>query len=196
MSETKNPSSVVGLKKFTLAPITEDIETGTTYGTIVRVPGLIEATVTPSTTDADIQYADDVEYDALNPDPDIALKVTMADFPLDVQSKLFGSKLNADGTLWRNASDKAPYFAVGFMSEKADGTYRYVWLLKTRAKPLTENYKTKEGTTITRQTGEIEFTAIKRISDGNYQVVADEGLNSFTGGATFLDKVPNSAGDV
>ena len=38
MPDTKNPSSVVGLKKFTLAPITKDEETGTTYGEIVRVP--------------------------------------------------------------------------------------------------------------------------------------------------------------
>ena len=49
----------------------------------------------------------------------------------------------------------------------------------------------KEGDTITRQTGEIVFTAIKRTSDGQYQAVADEGANGFTtqNAATFLTTV-------
>ena len=50
---------------------------------------------------------------------------------------------------------------------------------------------TKEGTTVTRQTGEVEWTAIKRTHDGRYQAVADEGQNGFTAdkGATFLASV-------
>lgn len=58
------------------------------------------------------------------------------------------------------------------------------------AKPLTENYATKEGTTITRQTGDVEWTAIKRTHDGA-TAVADEGENGFTAekGETFLQSV-------
>ena len=69
--------------------------------------------------------------------------------------------------------------------------FRYVWLFKVRAKPVTENYSTKEGTKVTRQTGEIEWTAIKRTHDGQYQAVADEGENGFTAekAATFLQSV-------
>ena len=68
---------------------------------------------------------------------------------------------------------------------------RYVWLYKVRAKPMTETYKTKEGATITRQNGSVEWTAIKRTSDGRYQAVADEGENGFdsTKAATFLQSV-------
>ena len=60
-----------------------------------------------------------------------------------------------------------------------------------RAKPATENYATKEGTNVTRQTGEIEWTALKRTHDGQYQAVADEDENGFTAakGATFLQSV-------
>lgn len=80
---------------------------------------------------------------------------------------------------------------MGFKSEKADGFFRYVWLYKVRATPVTENYATKEGTTITRQTGEVEWTAIKRTHDDRYQVVADEGQNGFTAekGVAFLSSV-------
>ena len=55
----------------------------------------------------------------------------------------------------------------------------------------TKRRNPKEGTTITRQTGEVEWTAIKRTSDGRYQAVADEGENGFTAekAAAFLNTV-------
>ena len=167
-------SSTVGLKNMVIAPVTEDTETSTTYGDLQRVAGAIEATITPENNDPDIQYFDDVEGDVLYPDPELTFKTKLADLPLIVQE-----------------NDKPGYFAVGFMSEKANGTYRYVWLFKVRAKPVTETYATKEGTSITRQTGEVEWTAIKRTSDGRYQAVADEGENGFTAekAAAFLNTV-------
>ena len=66
-----------------------------------------------------------------------------------------------------------------------------MWLFKVRAKPVTETYATKEGSTVTRQTGEVEWVAIKRTHDGLYQVVADEGENGFdaTAAGTFLQSV-------
>ena len=42
---------------------------------------------------------------------------------------------------------------------------------------MTENYATKEGKSITRQTGEVEWTATRRTYDNQYQAVADEGEN-------------------
>lgn len=184
-------SSTVGLKNMVIAPVTEDTETATTYGDLQRVAGAIEATITPENNDPDIQYFDDVEGDVLYPDPELTFKTKLADLPLIVQEMIFSNKIDDNGVLIRTANDKPGYFAVGFMSEKANGTYRYVWLFKVRAKPVTENYATKEGKTITRQTGEVEWVAIKRISDNRYQLVADEEENGFTAekAATFLDSV-------
>ena len=184
-------SSTVGLKNMVIAPVTTDTETVTTYGDLQRVAGAIEATITPENNDPDIQYFDDVEGDVLYPDPELTFKTKLADLPLIVQEMIFSNKIDDNGVLIRTANDKPGYFAVGFMSEKANGAYRYVWLFKVRAKPVTETYATKEGTSITRQTGEIEWTAIKRTSDGRYQAVADEGQNGFTAekAATFLNTV-------
>ena len=170
-------SSTVGLKNMVIAPVTEDTETSITYGDLQRVAGAIEATMTPENNDPDIQYFDDVEGDVLYPDPELTFKTKLADLPLIVQEMIFSNKIDDNGVLIRTANDKPGYFAVGFMSEKANGTYRYVWLFKVRAKPVTETYATKEGTSITRQTGEVEWTAIKRTSDGRYQAVADEDEN-------------------
>ena len=184
-------SSTVGLKNMVIAPVKEDTETSTTYGDLQRVAGAIEATITPENNDPDIQYFDDVEGDVLYPDPELTFKTKLADLPLIVQEMIFSNKIDDNGVLIRTANDKPGYFAVGFMSEKANGTYRYVWLFKVRAKPVTETYATKEGTSITRQTGEVEWTAIKRTSDGRYQAVADEGENGFTAekAAAFLNTV-------
>ena len=184
-------SSTVGLKNMVIAPVTADTETATTYGDLQRVASAIEATITPKNNDPDIQYFDDVEGDVLYPDPELTFKTKLADLPLIVQEMIFSNKIDDNGVLIRTANDKPGYFAVGFKSEKADGAYRYVWLYKVRAKPVTENYATREGSTVTRQTGEVEWKAIKRTHDGRYQAVADEGQNGFTPdkGKAFLDSV-------
>lgn len=192
-SPTASPqvASTVGLKNVVIAPLTEDTDTSHTYGELQLVAGAIEATITPDNTDPDIQYADDIEFDVLYPDPELTFSTSMADVPLAIQEMIFGNQIDDNGVLIRSANDKPGYFAVGFMSEKANGKYRYVWLFKVRAKPVTESYATKEGTTITRQTGEVEWTAIKRTSDGRYQAIADEGEGGFDSSkaATFLESV-------
>ena len=184
-------SSTVGLKNMVIAPLTVDTEETLTYGDLQLVAGAIEATITPDNADPDIQYADDIEFDVLYPDPELTFTTKMAESPLAIQEKIFGNEIDDNGVLIRTSTDKPPYFAVGFKSEKSNGKFRYVWLYKVRAKPLTENYATKEGTTINRQTGEVEWTAIKRTHDSRYQAVADEGENGFTAesGATFLSSV-------
>ena len=184
-------ASTIGLKNVVIAPLTADTEVGHTYGDLQLMAGAIEASITPENADPDVQYADDVEFHVLYPDPELSFKTKMADVPLEIQAMIFDNEIDDNGVLVRSASNTPPYFAVGFKSEKADGSYRYVWLYKVRAKPVTENYATREGTSVTRQTGEIEWTAIKRTHDGRYQVVADEGQNGFTAekGATFLSSV-------
>ena len=155
-------SSTVGLKNMVIAPLTEDTEETVSYGTLQAVAGAIEATITPESADPDVQYADDVEFDTLYPDPEISFSTSMADIPLTIQEMIFGNQIDDNGVLVRTATDKPPYFAVGFMSEKANHKFRFIWLYKVRAKPMTETYKTKEGQTITRQNGSVEWTAIKR----------------------------------
>ena len=184
-------ASTIGLKNLVIAPVASDTESSTTYGDLQRVAGAIEASITPSNTDPDVQYYDDVEGDVLYPDPELSFKTKLADIPLTIQEMIFGNEIDDNGVLIRTATDKPGYFAVGFKSEKANGKFRYVWLYKVRAKPVTENYATKEGKTINRQTGEVEWTAVKRISDGRYQAIADEGENGFTAsdGESFLSTV-------
>jgi len=186
-----NVASTVGLKNVVIAPLTEDTKDTLTYGTLQALAGAMEITITPENADPDVQYADDQEFDVLYPDPELAFKSKMADIPLVIQEMIFGNKIDDNGVLVRSSTDKPGYFAVGFMSEKTDHTYRYVWLFKVRAKPMTETYSTKEGGSVTRQTGEVEWVAIKRPHASQYQAIADVGENGFTEekAATFLESV-------
>ena len=184
-------ASTIGLKNMVLAPLIEDTETTLSYGPLQLVAGAVEASISPENADPEVFYADDIEFDVTYPDPELSFKTKIADIPLTIQEMIFGNRVDDNGVLIRTAGDKPPYFAIGFMSEKSDHKFRYVWLFKVRAKPVTESYQTKEGTSITRQTGEVEWVAIKRTKDGQYQAVADEGENGFTAmkGEMFLQSV-------
>lgn len=184
----KVAKSTVGFKNMVIAPLTTDTETGHTYGTLQYVAGAIDATITPNNTDPDIQYADDIEYDTFYADPEVSFTTTLADLPIEIQSMLFGNALDGNNVLIRSAGDKPPYFAVGFKSEKTNGDFRYVWLYKVRAKPITENYGTKQGSTVDRKTASVEWTAIKRTHDGRYQAVVDLTPTDALA-ATFLNSV-------
>ena len=107
-------SSTVGLKNMVIAPLTVDTEETLTYGDLQLVAGAIEASITPENADPDIQYADDIEFDVLYPDPELTFTTKMADIPLAIQEKIFGNQIDDNGVLIRSSTDKPPYFAVGF----------------------------------------------------------------------------------
>ena len=118
-------SSTVGLKNMVIAPLEVDTEETLTYGDLQLVAGAIEASITPENADPDIQYADDIEFDVLYPDPELTFTTKMADIPLAIQEQIFGNKIDDNGVLIRSSTDKPPYFAVGFKSEKSNHQGRY-----------------------------------------------------------------------
>ena len=119
-------SSTVGLKNMVIAPLTVDTEETLTYGELQLVAGAIEASITPQNADPDVQYADDAEFDVLYPDPELSFKTKMADLPLIIQEMIFANKIDSNGVLIRSSTDKPPYFAVGFKSEKANQVPLYL----------------------------------------------------------------------
>ncbi|MDO5299997.1 MAG: hypothetical protein Q4F18_11255 [Clostridia bacterium] len=123
-------SSTVGLKNVVIAPLVEDTEETLTYGELQLMAGAIEASITPENADPDVQYFDDAEGDVLYADPELSFKTKMADIPLLIQEMIFGNKIDDNGVLIRTSTDKPPYFAVGFKSEKSNHKYRFIWLYK------------------------------------------------------------------
>ena len=120
--------STIGVKDLRIAKILTDNTEGTTYDAVQKVAGAIEVGITSNNADPNVQYADDIEYDVIYPDPDLRVTVKLADIPLEIQAMLRGHETDATGAIIKKATDRGDYYALGFASEKSNNKMRYVWL--------------------------------------------------------------------
>ncbi len=167
--------STIGVKNVVLAQITADTPEALTYDeNLLEVRGAINITANNANSDPDIQHADDIEWDALYPDPEVEITIEWANLPAAAQAAILGSTVDTNGVVIKAANDTPPYFAIGFESVKSGaGNGRKVWFYKCRPSRMDESFATKQGTTINRQTNSVKFTAIKRTHDGKYCSVCD-----------------------
>jgi phi13 family phage major tail protein len=177
----------VGLRNVHYAVLTKDDATGVTYNTIKPIPGVVTAKISPKSNSATL-YADDGPAETATTIGEIDVDLEFSDLPVDIQADLLGHTVDENGVLVKKSTDNAPYVAIGFVSQKSSGKDLYVWLLKGMAQVPELNLKTKEdkpdfGTTT------ISFTFVRRTFDNAYQAVGDEDDTTFTGGATWFDKV-------
>ena len=90
--------SLIGLKNVVFAVLKTDTATvgevpgATTYDPVEFLAGAIDAQITPDTTEANIQYADDVEYDALAPDTSYTIEAEIAGLTAANMAKLQGTQ--------------------------------------------------------------------------------------------------------
>lgn len=180
---------LIGLKKIAFAPLATDTDSATTYGAVTKAPEPIDVQINPGLTDPNILYAGDAEADRIYSDPEGEIVIEMKDLPLWLQRLISGHTLDANGVTVKSASDDPVYVAIGIEATTREHKSRYMWFYKCMAKPITETMHTIEGATITRQTGKISFGYMKRKSDGKWSVVAEDDVDGFNGGATFLDSV-------
>ncbi|GAA0313813.1 hypothetical protein GCM10008967_00370 [Bacillus carboniphilus] len=162
---------LVGLKDLYYSILTSDDGTGVVYETPKKLASAISATITPTVNSATL-YADDGASETVSTLGETTVALNVKDIPKVAQADLLGHSVNSEGVLVRSASDKAPYVAIGFRSEKANGEYRYVWLYKGKFQPHTQNYQTK-GDTPSFQTPTINGVFVKREHDDQWQVEVD-----------------------
>lgn len=174
--------STIGLKDLVTAELLTDTSAGTTYDAVEAVAGSINIEVSDDSGDADIQYADDSEFDRLYPLPKLSFSMEMADIPPAMQAKFFGHAVDTYGVVVASQDDVPPYRAFGFKSKKADGTYRYVWLLKCIPvkRSADSTYNTEQGDSVERQTSTIEWSAIPLVSTGEYRYMVDDDTSAFS----------------
>ena len=171
-----------------LAPLTGEPKPAS-YGVLQLVRARLNV-ITPGEHGPGVQFADDQEFDVLYRSE--LASSEEGGHSLSIRADL-REQVDENGVLIRSASDRPLVrFRLSGLCRKVKRRHLpFIWLFKVRAKPVTESYQTKEGGTVTRQTGEVEWVAIKRTHDGQYQAVADEAENGFTAekGATFLQSV-------
>jgi len=161
-------SALVGLENLVYAKLTD--EATKAYATPVKIAPVINAKIKPKINSA-ILYGDNRAVETVSALGEVEIELEVTDISLEVQAVLLGHDLDiVTGVMTFNANDVAPYVAIGFKSKKANGKYRYVWLLKGKFKEFEDEYATTEdkvkfttpkikGTFLTREDGKWKYTA-------------------------------------
>lgn len=162
--------AVVGLKNLHYALLTDDTATGVTYGEVKRFAPAINANINRNSSSTSL-YADDGVTEVATSAGETELELGVADIPQEVQADLLGHEIRA-GVLVRSNKDVAPYVAIGFESECADGSIKFVWLYKGKFQVPSQEHNTK-GESVEFQTRTITGKFANRDFDGITDIEAN-----------------------
>ena len=181
-------SAPVGVENLVYAILTD--ETTLTYSSPTLISPAINVKINPK-SNSDTLYADNRAVETVTSLGEIDVEIETQDLPLEVQAALLGHTLDSTSkVMCSNVQDSAPYAAVGFKIKKANGKYRYVWLLKGKFSEPEEEHSSQEDKT-KFQTPKIKGTFLTR-TDGKWKYTADED-SGFTGGAAWFNSVYSQA---
>lgn len=161
----------VGLKNLYYAVLTKDDATGVSYLAPVKIAGAINAKISPK-SNTEVLYADDGPDETATALGEIDVEFEAKDISLTDQAALLGHSI-VGGVMLKKATDVAPYVALGFMSKKSNGKYRYIWLTKGMFALPDQEYATGEDKP-KFQTPKLTGTFVKRAYDDLWQRIADE----------------------
>ena len=163
---TNRPMPKIGVDMLYVAKMTKDeAANGATYEAPTRLYGVNNIGYDPAVQSGSYS-ADDGTYVSNSADGATTITIKVADLLPEDYALIMGLSYGDDGVVEEGAGDNAPEMAVGWRSQKADGSYRFVWALKGKFAKSAETYATKGGEGITYNDREITFTAMNRICDG------------------------------
>ncbi len=165
MATNRRPVPKIGVDMLYVAKVTSDDESGTTYSEAFRLPGLNNIGYDP-VTQSGSYTADDGVYASNTADGATTVTLRVADLLSEHYALLLGLSQSETGIVEEGVADNPPEMAVGWRSQKSDGTYRFVWVLKGKFSKSAEAYATKGGEGITYNDKELVFTAMNRLFDG------------------------------
>ena len=158
------PRPKISVDKLYYCDVLSDTELGTTYGSPVWLQGVNQISYNPNTQTASWD-ADGGTYESYSADGEVQTTITIADLNPAQYAHLLGTKY-VNGVIQEGGTDNPPEVAIGFRSEKTNGEYRFIWILKGKFSKQQEDYQTKGSAGITYQPRTIMHTALKRASDG------------------------------
>jgi phi13 family phage major tail protein len=173
----------IGLRDVHYAILTTDDENGVAYAAPVKIAGAIQANINPNPLH-EVLFADDGPMETSSTIGDIALELNMAEISAAVKAALLGHDFS-DGVLTKKSTDISTSVAIGFKALKSNGNYKFIWLLKGKFSPSTDEYGTKKDT-IEFQTPSLEGSFVRRDFDNAYEINGDEDDESFTESATWF----------
>ena len=183
-----------GVRGLVAAEVTTDTTEAFECGTPFAVMGVAELSRTTETT-SETHYYDNVPAIVIDSTGADEVTITGSAIPFDVLAKLTGQTYDAEKGLFVEGERQAKYFAIGYITEKTDGTEVFVWRLKGKFNVPDSTHATKnDGAEANGQ--ELVFTGIntthKFTAIGNKTAKAvnvDTSVNTTVAEADFFGEV-------
>lgn len=158
----------IGVDRAFIAEVTSDNESGVVYAASEAIPGVTEIAVTTNNAVGTFR-ADDGIYETYQQQGDVEVQISLAGLSQSVYAKVTGARYDATTGLSKDGKIDAPNaFALGFRTQKANGSYQYVWLLKGKFNKPDQTSTTK-GDGDTAVADQYTFMAENRIFDGDWR---------------------------
>ena len=147
-----------GIRGLVAAEITEDSLENFTTDTPFAVAGVASLTRTTETS-SETKFYDNVPAIVLDATGSDEVTIGTSVIAFDVLAKLTGQAYDAEKGMLIEGERQTKYFAIGYITEKTDGTEVYVWRLKGKFNVPDSTHNTKnDGTDAEGQ--ELVFTGI------------------------------------
>jgi phi13 family phage major tail protein len=182
----------IGCDHAVVAKLTEGTDGTPTYATIMPLPGLVKMNVNPNAS-LETMFYDDGPGDTASTLGKIEVEFEKNALAIAESAFLLGHTVDTNGALVSAADDTPPWVALGFRSQKSDGTYKYVWLYKGKfSDPEMQNETKKDSINFQTDTIKGQFVKLnKEYTIGGktrkpWKIEADEGDTGL--GANLLSK--------
>lgn len=183
-----------GIRGLVAAEVTTDTAEAFECGTPFAVCGVAELSRTTETT-SEPHYYDNVPAIVIDSTGSDEVTITGSAIPFDVLAKITGQHYDETKGLFVEGERASKYFALGYITEKTDGTEVFVWRLKGKFNIPDSTHATKDdGAEANGQ--ELTFTGINTnhrfTTIGNKTAKAvnvDTSINTGVAEKTFFESV-------
>lgn len=147
-----------GIRGLVAAELLTDDADGITYGEPFAIAGVSSLSKTTETSTAN-KYYDNVPAIVISANGGDEVGIEASAIPEDVLAKLMGEFYDETTGMYVEGEPEQKYFAVGYITEKTDGSEMYVWRLKGAfSYPEVEHATKDDGTDSTGNT--ITYTGV------------------------------------
>lgn len=147
-----------GIRGLVAAEQLTDDADGVTYGEPFAVAGVSSLSKSTETSSSP-KYYDNVPAIVISANGSDEVSIEASAIPEDVLAKLMGEYYDEETGMYVEGEPEQKYFAIGYITEKTDGTEVYVWRLKGQfSYPEVEHTTKDDGTDSTGNT--ITFTGV------------------------------------
>lgn len=164
--------AIIGLEKLFYAKITQDDAKEIKFDIPSYLAGIKEIKIAPKSNTEKL-YAENKLWDQATTLQDVDVTVNLADLTSGQSADLLGQTVAAEGGVYASDSDIAPYIALLYVANKANGKKRYGILYKGKMELPDDSAKGQEGKT-DFQTPEMKATFQPLQNNGMWKYTIDE----------------------